>query len=174
MFRSSKAAFVIDGTWNLDRYRGAGVDIGVAALPRVSKTGLFPSPLTLGKYWFISKDAKSPQLDAAVKFLGFMTSAKAQETWAAKAGRLPSDWEAARSETIVQDPVKSGSVDQLSKGRGLQSVPETYCAWSAMRGPLADVMDGALAPAAASEAMQEEADRCIADMNGEETSDEGQ
>jgi arabinogalactan oligomer/maltooligosaccharide transport system substrate-binding protein len=174
MFRSGKAAFVIDGAWNLDRYRGAGVDFGVAALPRVSKTGLFPSPMTLGKYWFISKDAKGSQLDAAVKFMEFMTSAKAQETWAAKTGRLPSDWEAARSEIVAQDPIKLASVDQLSKGRGLQSVPETYCAWGAMRAPLADVMDGALAPAAASEAMQEEADRCIADMDSEPTPGEGQ
>jgi len=164
-FRSGKAAYVIDGAWNLDRYRGAGVDFGVAALPRVTSTGLFPSPLTLGEYWFISKDAQGPKLDAAVKFVEFMTSSGAQETWASKTGRLPSNKEAVSSEVITQDPIKSGSVDQLSKGRGLQSVPEMYCAWGAMRAPLASVMDGAMTPTAASQAMQDEAERCIADMN---------
>jgi len=165
IFRSGKAAYVIDGAWNLDRYRGAGVDLGVAALPRVTSTGLFPSPLTLGKYWFISKVAQGPTLDAAVKFVEFMTSSGAQETWTSRAGRLPSNKEAARSEVITQDPIKSGSVDQLSKGRGLQSVPEMYCAWGAMRAPLASVMDGTMTPTAASQAMQDEAERCIADMN---------
>jgi len=174
MFRSGKAAYVIDGVWNLDRYGGAGVDFGVAVLPKVSPTGLFPSPLTLGKYWFVSKDAKGPQLDAAVKFMEFMTSASAQEMWTAKAGRLPSDKKAARSEVIIQDPIKSGSVDQLSKGRGLESTPEMYCAWGSMRAPLAGVMDGTVTPTAASGAMQEEAERCIADMDTGEAPDGGQ
>jgi maltose-binding protein MalE len=171
LFRSGKAAYVIDGAWNLDRYLGAGVDLGVAALPRVTRTGLFPSPLTLGKDWYISKEAQGHELDAAVKFVEFMTSARAQETWASKAGRLPSSKEAARSEVITQDPIKVGSVDQLSKGRGLQSVPEMYCAWSAMRTPLASVMDGTMNPTRASEAMQDEAERCIEDMNAGETPD---
>jgi maltose-binding protein MalE len=174
LFTRGKAAYVIDGVWNLDRYRGAGVDLGVTALPRVARTGLFPSPLTLGKYWFMSKDAEGDQLDAAVKFVEFMTSAEAQEAWASKTGRLPSSREAAGSEIIIQDPITSGSVNQLSKGRGLQSVPEMYCAWDAMRVPLAEVMDGTSTPAEASQVMQSDAERCIADMNAEEPPNEGQ
>ena len=174
LFRSGKAAYIIDGEWNLDRYLGSGVDVGVVALPRVTGTGLFPSPLTLGKYWFISRDATDAQLDAAVKFVEFMTSAQAQEAWASKAGRLPSSREAAKSEVITQDPIRSASVDQLSKGRGLQSVPEMYCAWGAMRAALAEVMDGKTTPDAASQVMQEEAERCIADMDAEEAPGVGQ
>jgi maltose-binding protein MalE len=173
LFRRGRAAYSVDGEWNLDRYLGSGVNLGVAALPRVTRTGLFPSPLTLGKYWFISRDATGAHLDATVKFVEFMTSAQAQEAWASKSGRLPSSREAARSEVITQDPIKSASVDQLSKGRGLQSVPEMYCAWDAMRAPLADVMDGKMTPDAASQAMQEEAERCIADLNELEAPDVG-
>jgi arabinogalactan oligomer/maltooligosaccharide transport system substrate-binding protein len=173
-FKSGKAAYVIDGAWNLDRYRGAGVDLGVTALPKVSRTGLFPSPLTLGKYWFISKEAEGLELDAAVKVVEFMTSAEAQEAWASKAGRLPSSKEAAGGEVITQDPIKLGSVDQLSKGRGLQSVPEMYCAWDAMRDPLAGVMDDTMTPSEAAQVMQGEAERCIADMNAEEAPDGSQ
>jgi len=103
-----------------------------------------------------------------------MTSAQAQEAWASKAGRLPSSREAAKSEVITQDPIRSASVDQLSKGRGLQSVPEMYCAWGAMRAALAEVMDGKTTPDAASQVMQEEAERCIADMDAEEAPGVGQ
>jgi arabinogalactan oligomer / maltooligosaccharide transport system substrate-binding protein len=174
LFRSGKAAYVIDGDWNVDRYLGAGVDLGVAALPRVTRTGLFPAPLTLGKYWYIGKDVQGHVLDAAEKFVEFMTSAGAQETWASKAGRLPSSKEAARSETITQDPITAGSVDQLSKGRGLQSVPEMYCAWGAMRTPLAGVMDGTMNPTLASQAMQDEAERCIEELNAEAAPGEDQ
>jgi arabinogalactan oligomer/maltooligosaccharide transport system substrate-binding protein len=172
MFRSGKAAYVIDGAWNLDNYEGAGIDVGVTALPRVSKTGLSPSPLTLGKYWFIGKDTTAPQLGAAVQFMEFMTSAGVQETWTAQTGRLPSNTQAAGSEVITQDPIKVGEVDQLRRGRGLQSLPGVYCAWTAMRVPLAAVMDGTMVPDAAAETMQQEADRCVAEMDAGETPDQ--
>lgn len=168
LFRSGKAAYVIDGSWNLDGYRGSGVNLGAAALPRVSATGLYPAPMTLGKYWFISKEAKGAELDAAVEFVEFMTSTPAQEAWIERAGRLPSRVEAARSPLIADDPILAGSVDQLSKGRGLWAVPEMYCAWRAMREPLAGVMDGSLAPADAATAMQAAAEECIRDMELED------
>jgi arabinogalactan oligomer/maltooligosaccharide transport system substrate-binding protein len=167
MFTSGKAAYIIDGAWNLDRYKGAGVDIGVTALPKVSSTGLFPTPLTLGKYWFVSKNAKGPQLDAALKFMEFMTSATAQETWVTETGRLPSDRVAAASEVITQDPIEAGAVAQLDKGRGLESIPEMYCAWGATRDPLSAVMDGTMTPEMASQAMQVAAEQCIAGMDSD-------
>ena len=39
-FRQGKAAYIIDGTWNLDRYTDLGIDVGVAPLPVVERDGL--------------------------------------------------------------------------------------------------------------------------------------
>ncbi len=58
LFERGQAAYIVDGEWNLERYREVGVDFGIAALPRVSKTGLYPVPMTAGtagKYWFVSQ-----------------------------------------------------------------------------------------------------------------------
>ncbi len=174
LFRTGKAAYVIDGSWNLEGYLGSGVNLGVAALPRVSLTGLYPTPMTLGKYWLISKEARGTELDAAVQFVEFMTSSPVQEEWIAKAGRLPSSKDAARSQIVADDPILAGSVDQLSKGRALWAVPEMFCAWRAMRDPLAGVMDGSLGPPDAAAAMQLAAEECVRAMELDEVPAEGQ
>ena len=57
-FRQGKAAYIIDGTWNLDRYTDLGIDVGVAPLPVVSATGLRPAPMATGSYWLISEKAR--------------------------------------------------------------------------------------------------------------------
>jgi hypothetical protein len=56
----------------------------------------------------------------------------------------------------------------------LQSVPEMYCAWGAMRAPLAGVMDGTMDPTTAGQLMQDEAERCIDGLNAEEAPDVNQ
>ena len=58
-FQRERAAMVIDGVWNYQTYADAGIDIGVALLPRVSKTGQRMRPL--GSYfgWAMSKTASN-------------------------------------------------------------------------------------------------------------------
>ena len=94
IFRQGKAAYIIDGAWNLDRYEGLGIDDGVAPLPVVSATGLRPAPMATGRYWFISEQANGAALDAAARFIEFMTVNDAQRQWLSKTKRLPSDKEA--------------------------------------------------------------------------------
>ena len=47
-FKQGLAAYLIDGDWSLDRLRDAGANFGVTPLPRVSATGLDPTPVTSG------------------------------------------------------------------------------------------------------------------------------
>ncbi len=89
-FAQGRAAYIIDGVWNLDRYQGLGVDVGVTVLPKISQTGLAAAPLATGRYWFISEASTGPELDAAARFIEFMTSAEAQQRWLADLRRLPS------------------------------------------------------------------------------------
>ena len=39
-FPQGKAAYIVDSLWNLEKYRGLGIDVGVASFPVVSSTGL--------------------------------------------------------------------------------------------------------------------------------------
>lgn len=166
LFRSGKAAYIIDGAWNLAYYEGLGLEVGVATLPRVSQTGLLPAPMATGRYWFIAKDVSGAELDAAARFVEFMTSTEAQELWLAQMRRLPSLQGALRSATITTDPVLVGIMAQLRVARGVPPALEMACAWQGIGAFLPDVMGGQLSPDAAAPQMQAQADACVEEMGG--------
>jgi len=173
-FKQGLAAYLIDGDWSLDRLRDAGANFGVTPLPRVSATGLDPTPVTSGKFWFVGQAAgkDAARLDAARQFAEFMTSARAQERWLDKAGRLPSAVAVAKSPKIAASPILSGAMAQLSRGRGLPPAPEMRCVWSAMRPGLEAVLADRTTPAAAAKAMQAEAVACVEKMRAKDRPDQ--
>jgi arabinogalactan oligomer/maltooligosaccharide transport system substrate-binding protein len=169
LFRQGKAAYVIDGMWNLERYQGLGIDVGVAPLPRVSASGLPPTPMATGRYWFVSNKADGVRLDAAARFVEFMTSPDTQRQWLEKMRRLPSDKNTSRSDVITKDPILSGAVGQLRVARGVPPALEMACAWQGIDRYLPEVMAGTLDPEDAAPAMQAEAEACVEDMGGNVT-----
>ena len=165
LFKEGNAAYLINGDWSLGSYTTTEtLELGATALPKITKTGLYPSPMTAGKYWMFSKAAGGAQLDAAKKFVEYMTSADVQTKWLETMKRLPSNQEVAKNPMIQSDPILAGSMDQLSKGRGMPAAPEMRCAWDAMRPNLEAVMAESATPADAAAAMQENAVQCVADM----------
>jgi maltose-binding protein MalE/ABC-type branched-subunit amino acid transport system substrate-binding protein len=166
MFKQGQAAYLINGDWSLGGYKDAGLDFGTAALPKITKSGQYPSPMTAGKYWFFSKALDSAKLEAAKKFVDYMTSAEVQKKWLEK-GRLPSNKEVAKDPSIASDPILVGSMAQLANGKGMPAAPEMRCAWDAMRPNLEAVMADTAKPADAAAAMQTNALKCVAEMKGQ-------
>ncbi len=85
-FRSGKAAMTIDGSFRLGALDGQkGLDYGVAELP--SHNGV---KANFASYWVngITTKATGPKLDAAVKFLKFITTPEAMELWMNTVGEL--------------------------------------------------------------------------------------
>ena len=167
LFGQGSAAYAIDGAWNLDRYKGLGVDLGVAMLPRVSKTQLLPAPMATGRYWFVARGVEGARLDAARKFVAYMTSAATQQEWLAKMQRTPSNKQTLDSKLIVEDPTLRVVVDQLRVARGVPPALEMACAWRGMDAYFPEVMGDKLSPDDAPAQMQAEADACVADMTPE-------
>ncbi len=185
-FSQGRAAYIIDGAWNLDRYQGLGVDAGVAMLPKISQTGLAAASLATGRYWFIAKTSTGPELDAAARFIEFMTSAEAQQRWLADLRRLPSVkqpellWDAVaaarggQSQEPNAAPGEQSSVDALMAGilaelrvaRGVPPALEMACVWQGIDAYLPAVMAGQLSPDEAPPQMQARAEACVADMGG--------
>jgi arabinogalactan oligomer / maltooligosaccharide transport system substrate-binding protein len=164
LFSQGKAAYIVDGMWNLDRYSGLGVDLGVAVLPRVSKTRQLPAPMGTGRYWFIEKSVAGDELAATVKFIEFMTSPATQQQWLTKMRRLPSSKQALDSKAITADPILSAIVEQMRVARGVPPALEMTCVWRGMDAYFGKVMSNEISPDDAPAKMQAEADACVADM----------
>ncbi len=169
-FKQGRAAYLIDGEWSLDALRQAGLSFGVVPIPRVSVTGLDPTPVASGTHWFLASHLQGSRLIASRTYVEFMTSAHAQGRWLEKVQRLPSLREvAATSDKIATDPILKGAMDQLGKSRGLPPAPEMRCVWSAMRPSLEAVLADRVTSVAASKVMQAEAERCVARLRGQTT-----
>ena len=49
LFKDGKRAMIINGDWSWAGYRKAGIDIGVAPLPKITSTGLWCEPMVSPK-----------------------------------------------------------------------------------------------------------------------------
>jgi basic membrane lipoprotein Med (substrate-binding protein (PBP1-ABC) superfamily)/maltose-binding protein MalE len=163
LFKEGKAAFLINGDWSLSGYTDAKVDFGTAAMPPIKETGLYPTPMTSGKYWVISSQVQkgTAKFDAVKKFVEFMAGEKAQGVWLEKNKQLPSNKNVANSPTIQSDPILAGSMAQLTHGVAMPTAPELRCFWDSVRPGLEGCIDVTTAPADAAAKMQADADRCI-------------
>ncbi len=125
--------------------------------------------MATGRYWFIASGVDGAKLDAAARFVEFMTSAQAQAEWLTKMRRLPSHKDVLGVEAITADPLLGPAVDQLRLARSVPPALEMVCAWRGLDGAFRRVMTGELSADDAPPAMQAEAAACVADMSPAET-----
>lgn len=103
-FLAGKACFHIDGSFRLGTIASNAPDLnfGVAELP--THNGV---KSTFGSYWthgITNKAAADPKrMDAAVKFLQFITSPEAGAMWVREVGELPAQLEAASDSELLAD-----------------------------------------------------------------------
>ncbi|MFN3844636.1 MAG: extracellular solute-binding protein [Paracoccaceae bacterium] len=103
-FRAGKAGLHIDGSFRIGALQGTdGLDWGVAELP----AGPDGTKSNYASYWAnaITTKAKGEKLDAAVKFLAYITSDEAQQIWLETVGELPAKPSAALTDANVNNPV---------------------------------------------------------------------
>ncbi|MCZ0962548.1 extracellular solute-binding protein [Paracoccus benzoatiresistens] len=103
-FRAGRAAMTIDGTFRLGSFREIdGFEWGVAELP-ANAEGLrsnYASYFANG----IGAGAEGEELQAAAKFLAYLSSPEAMQLWLEVVGELPARPEVAMTEANLADPV---------------------------------------------------------------------
>ncbi|GGL11127.1 extracellular solute-binding protein [Deinococcus radiotolerans] len=104
-FIAGKVGMIIDGSFAVATIqKGAKFNWGVLNLPTFSGSSVRSN---FGSYWVngITKNAKGDKLDAAVKFLKFLTSADTQRTWLKNVGEIPAGKKLSSDATLRRDPV---------------------------------------------------------------------
>jgi len=162
LFKEGKAAMIINGDWSLSGYKEAlGADLGVARIPLVKATGEWPKPYTSGTYFMLAKGLSGDKLEAAKKFINFVTSKDKQVEMVAKLQRLPALKAALDDPLITSDPILKGSADQMVVGTPMPTVVEMRCNWDAMKPEMQAVLADTKKPEDAAAAMQAAAEACI-------------
>ncbi len=120
-FLAGKVCFHVDGSFRLGTIANKAPDLnfGVAELPEYN--GI---KSTFGSYWthgITKKAAADPKrMEAAVKFLKFITSPEAGALWVREVGELPAQIEAGSDPELLADP-KLGAF-----ARGLEYAHATF------------------------------------------------
>jgi arabinogalactan oligomer/maltooligosaccharide transport system substrate-binding protein len=165
MFKEGKAAMIINGDWSLGGYKEAlGENLGVAVIPQVSSTGLYPAPYTSGVFFMVPKGLEGDKLTVVVDFMNFATNKENQLDMVSKLTRLPALTEALSDKLITDDPILAGSAAQMSYGTPMPTVTEMRCVWDAIKPELIAVYGNSEDATTAANNAQAAAETCIAGL----------
>ena len=166
MFKESRTAFIINGDWAISMYqKHFKKDFGLCVIPKLSKTGLYPSPMVSGKYFMVSAGAKPGKLAILKRLLEFYTSKENQVKQYQALTRLPALIAAGAAPEITSDEVSRISLDQILKSRPMPMATEMRAVWDSARNYLGMATTRKLDVATAVRKMQENTDRKIEEMN---------
>ncbi len=167
LFKEGKAAYIINGPWSWQGYREAGRRIRLAPLPRVSATGLWPSPMTAAKCYAVNRYLDPAARACTLDLLRWLTGREVQANLARRMGVLPADLELRENPDLLADELLAASRVQIDKGRLMPIVPEMRFIWDAVRPFYQSVLNGETTPADAARDMQARAAAEIARERGE-------
>lgn len=166
LFKENKAAFIINGDWAISGYqKHFGKDFGLAVIPKLSKTGRWPSPMVSGKYFTVSTGLKPEKMALVKRLLEFYTSRENQVKQYQALTRLPALKEAGAAPEITSDEVSRVSLDQILKGRPMPMATEMRAVWDSARNYLGLATTRKMDVDTAVRRMQENTDKKIAEMN---------
>ncbi|MBU1423853.1 MAG: extracellular solute-binding protein [Bacteroidetes bacterium] len=165
LFKDGKAGMIINGDWSWAGYLKAGVNIGIAPLPKITKTGLYCAPMVSPKGFSINSNVKKEKLPEVVKLLKYLMEPENQLETAKLLNTMITRISLYDDPFIKNDEILVNSRLQIERGKPMPVVPELRAIWDAMRPSYQAVLGGAKTAEEAARDMQELAIRKIKEMN---------
>lgn len=165
LFKDGKTAMLINGDWSWSGYAEKGIDLGVATIPLMTSTGLWPAPMTSPKGYSINANVTGQRVQSVMHLLGFLLSEECQLETAKALSTAPTRKALYKHPEITSDDILQNSLLQIRRGRLMPVVPEMRAVWDAMRPGYQAVLGGARTPEDAARDMQRLALKKIRDMN---------
>ena len=165
LFKDGKAGMMINGDWSWGTYRDAGIDFGVARIPMISETGLWPSPMVSPKGFSLNINIAAEKLQPTLDFLRFLMSPESQLVLAKGTNMMPTALSIMEDPFITDNDIMRNSAAQIEVGQSMPVVPELRAVWDAMRPSYQKVLGGAIGAKEAAAEMQSAAEKKIREMN---------
>ena len=166
LFKEGQAPFIINGDWSISGYsEKMGKNYGVARIPKISKTGLWPSPMVSGKYFMLSTKLAGPKLELIKKLVTFYTNRENQVNQVRVLKRLPALISAADAPEVQNDPLLKASMDEVLAGRPMPMATELRPVWDSMRSYMGKIMTKQLLPDEGIKKMQADVDSKVREMD---------
>ncbi len=164
LFKDGKAAMIINGDWSWANYVSKGLDIGVAPIPKIERTGLWCAPMTSPKGYSLNANVPAEKMPVIMRILAYLLAPEQQLETAKALNTAPTSRALKYHPDVLSNPILINSLLQIQRGRPMPVVPEMRAIWDAMRPSYQAVMGGNVTAEQAAHDMQKLAKRKIRDM----------
>ncbi len=161
LFKGGLSAMIINGPWSFATYLKNKIPIGIARIPKIDETGLWPAPLVSPMGYSVNVNLKGEKLKVVVKLVKFLTSKKAELRFTRAGGSIPSLKCAFQDSLVRNNPIIKASLDQLMVGRPMPVFTEMRWIFDAMRPAYQGIFTGQVTPKEAVVKMQKLAEKLI-------------
>lgn len=165
LFKDGHAGMIINGDWSWAGYQKAGLDIGVAPLPKITSTGLWCGTMVSPKGFSINANITEEKKRWAVELIRYLTSEENQMEATRTLFTMPTNRNVIRSAFVQSNEILRNSQIQIDNGQPMPVVPELRAIWDAMRPSYQAVLAGSRSPEQAATDMQLQALQRIREMN---------
>ncbi len=164
-FRDGRLGIFLAGDWLISNYANAinqtdpdsKLDLGIAPLPKVDKTGKYPVPLSVSKTFFFGAQTSGDRLKAAKTYLEWLAKPEQQSQILNKLKLLPATKAYLATDAVKGSPIWSGLLQQLDLGKAQSPSIEMRAVSEALRPNLEAVVASTAKPAEAAKKMQQTA-----------------
>lgn len=165
LFKDGHAAMIINGDWSWAGYQKAGLDIGVAALPMITSTGLWSGTMVSPKGFSINANITEEKKEWVIKLITYLMSEENQLEATQTLFTMPTHKNVIKSSFVQSNEILRNSQIQIDHGNPMPVVPELRAIWDAMRPSYQAVLAGSKSPEQAATDMQMQAVQRIKEMN---------
>jgi len=161
LFLDGYAAMIINGPWSWGTYLENNINLGIARIPKIDETGLWPAPMVSSMGYSINVNLEDEKLALATELIEFLTSKDMQLTFSRAMGTVPSRKDAFCDTLITNNKIVQSSIDQMKVARVMPVVTELRWIWDAMRPSYQSIFTGRATPQQAAVEMQALAEKLI-------------
>ncbi len=146
-FEAGKIPYIIAGPWNIEAYKAAGLNFGIAPMPTINGNAerTFAGSIMAAVYKY------SNNKEDAIKFVEFLNSDIAMQLQYEYKGKLPAlnTTLLANIEGVNEDTNLMAMAQQLTTSVPMPTIPQVTYYWGPGEAMLTDVWDNNVAPSVA-------------------------
>ncbi len=161
LFLDRQVAMIINGPWSWATYIKAGLNIGLARIPKIDETGLWPTPMVSPKGYSVNANISKEKLNVVKQMIKFLTSDTLEEEFSKKFITIPSRKKALADSSLYESPLFKAALSQVMVGRTMPVNTELRWIWDAMRPAYQGIFTGRYSPEKAAVEMQKLAEKLI-------------
>jgi arabinogalactan oligomer/maltooligosaccharide transport system permease protein len=163
LFLDRRVAMIINGPWSFGTYIKNNIDIGLARIPKIDQTGLWPSPTVFPMGYCFNMNLTGEKLQVARELVEYLTAPEQELEFARQFNIIPSRQEVINAPELLSNELFIHALDQMMVGKPMPVNTEMRWIWDAMRPAYQGIFTNQVTPAEAAAQMQQLAEKLIAE-----------